>query len=74
MYAVLKEFIPTADAHGEEEGGLAVWGGEMETDAIKVDKLDIEGGWSEKKGKNKERSEKQTGELQKDESTLWPFL
>lgn len=42
MYAVLDELVPTADVHGKEKTRLAVWGGEMKTNAIKIDELDVE--------------------------------
>lgn len=42
---ILQELVPAADAHREQEGGLAVRGGQMESDTIEIDELDIETGW-----------------------------
>lgn len=43
VHAVGDELVPAADVHGEEKDGLAGSGGEVKSDAIEVDKLDVKG-------------------------------
>lgn len=42
VHAILDEFVPAADIHGEEKGGLAIWSGEVKPDVIEVNELDVD--------------------------------